>query len=228
MKIGIALLLLLGFFSFTEVAAIRYVNPPFTPWMAWQWLRSRMVSHDAREPFRMPHVRWVRLESISPHLVRAVLAGEDQRFLSHHGFDLVEIQEALEELAATRRMRGASTITMQVARTVFLWPSRTWTRKGLEGYYTVLVELLWSKKRIMEVYLNTVDWGDDIVGADSAARVYFQKSASRLNPTEAALLAAVLPNPHDWSPIHPNEHVRGRQRRILRDMEKMPSTLAGR
>jgi monofunctional biosynthetic peptidoglycan transglycosylase len=218
------LLLILCIVSAGEVLWIRFYNPPFTLWMGWQWLSSRALSDRPEGPYVMPRIYWRSLKQISPYLIRAVLAGEDQRFLSHRGFDLVEMQDAFEEMLASGRMRGASTITMQAARTVFLWPSRNWPRKVLEAYYTVLLELLWDKKRILEVYLNTVDWGDGIAGAEAAAKHYFRKTSSGITSSEAALLAAVLPNPHAWSPVRPSDSVKERQRRILRDMEKMPVT----
>jgi monofunctional glycosyltransferase len=221
---SVGLLLILCIVSAGEVLWIRYHNPPFTLWMGWQWLSSRVLGERPEGPYVMPRLYWRNLKQISPYLVQAVLAGEDQRFLSHHGFDLVEMQGALEEMLASGRMRGASTITMQAARTVFLWPSRNWPRKILEAYYTVLLELLWDKKRILEVYLNTVDWGDGIAGAESAAKHYFRKSSSGITPSEAALLAAVLPNPHAWSPVQPSDAVKEHQRRIMRDMDKMPSS----
>jgi len=213
---------LLCVLSFAEVLAFRFFNPPFTTFMAWRWVASRIVSEPGEEPSKMVRLHWRTLKQISPHLIRAVLAAEDQRFLSHHGFDFVEMQEALREMLSSRRIRGASTISMQVARTVFLWPSRTWLRKLYEAYYTLLIELIWSKKRIMEVYLNTVDWGDGIMGAEPAARKYFRRSAAELSQSEAAMLAAILPNPHFWSPVNPTEHLRERQRKIMKDMDKMP------
>ncbi len=214
-------LLLLCAISFAEVLAFRFFNPPFTTFMAWRWLASRIQSAPDEEPYKMDRIHWRTLRQVSPSLIKAVLAAEDQRFLSHHGFDFVELQEALREMLSSRRMRGASTISMQVARTVFLWPSRTWLRKIYEAYYTLLLELIWPKKRIMEVYLNTVDWGEGVVGAESASRKYFRRSSAELTPSEAAMLAAILPNPHSWSPVNPTEHLRERQRRILKDMDKM-------
>jgi monofunctional biosynthetic peptidoglycan transglycosylase len=225
LRIAVGLFLTLCLLSLAGIVSFRFLNPPFTAWMACQWVEDRFFGPSGEEPFRMPRIQWRSLNQVSPHLVRAVLAGEDQRFLSHNGFDFIELREAVEDMVTTRRMRGASTITMQVARTVFLWPSRTWFRKLTEAYYTVLIELLWGKRRIMEVYLNTVDWGDGIVGAESAAKAYFGKSASRLTPSEAAMLAAILPNPHAWSPTNPGPYVKERQRKILKDMEKMPSSL---
>jgi monofunctional biosynthetic peptidoglycan transglycosylase len=222
-KFCAALLLIFGVLSGAEVLLLRSIDPPFTTFMGWKWIESRVCTLPDEEPYRLPDLQWRTLKHISPHLIKAVLAAEDQRFLSHRGFDFVEMQDALRDIQVSGRIRGASTITMQVARTVFLWPSRTWLRKLLEAYYTVVIEILWSKKRIMEVYLNTVDWGNDLVGAEAAARMYFHKGAGGVTPPEAALMAAVLPNPHAWSPIHPSEYVKERQRRIMKDMEKVPS-----
>jgi monofunctional biosynthetic peptidoglycan transglycosylase len=154
-------------------------------------------------------------------VIKAVLAAEDQRFLIHHGFDFVEMRKALGDILSARRTRGASTISMQVSRTVFLWPERSLTRKVAEAYYTILIEMLWSKRRILEVYLNTVDWGTGIIGVEAAARSYFQTGAHRITPSQGALLAAVLPSPHRWSPNRPSRYVRARKKRIMRDMEKI-------
>ncbi|MCP4667753.1 MAG: monofunctional biosynthetic peptidoglycan transglycosylase, partial [Deltaproteobacteria bacterium] len=152
----------------------------------------------------------------------AVLAAEDQRFTSHRGFDFAEMNKAIKDMALKKGFRGASTITMQVARTVFLWPGRIWLRKAAEAYYTVLIETFWSKKRILEIYLNMVDWGTRLIGAEAASRYYFGISCASLSPSQASLLAAVLPSPHRWSPKKPNAHVLRRQKRILRDMKHMP------
>lgn len=216
-----ACLLFLGLFlvlSALQVAVLRFVNPPFTGTMISNWVADRMAGREAQ----WPDPAWRPLRKISPHLRRSVLAGEDQRFTAHNGFDLVEVNQAFQDVLAGGRVRGASTITMQVARTVFLWPGRNLARKSLEAYYTVLIEGFWSKKRILEVYLNTVDWGEDVVGAEMASKKYFRTNASSLTAEQAALLASVLPSPHHWSPEHPTEYVRERQRRILDDMRKMP------
>jgi monofunctional biosynthetic peptidoglycan transglycosylase len=204
--------------SVLQVAALRFVNPAFTGAMISNWVADKIAGQEAR----WPDPKWRSLRKISPHLRRSVLAGEDQRFTAHSGFDFVEMNQAFQEVLAGGRVRGASTITMQVARTVFLWPGRSLARKSLEAYYTVLIEMFWSKKRILEVYLNTVDWGEDVVGAEMASRKYFRTNASYLTAEQAALLAAVLPSPHHWSPEHPTEYVRERQKRILEDMRKMP------
>ena len=209
-------LILLGLvtFSILQVSIIRFFNPPATPLMVYHWLSEGKVDF-----------RWRSLSEISPFLQRAVIAAEDQRFLSHHGFDWKEIEQAFEEYQKEDRVRGASTITMQVARNIFLWQGYSWLRKGLEAYYTALIELLWPKWRIMEVYLNVVELGPEMFGAEAAAHRYFGFSAASLTKPQAALLAAVLPNPHRWSPKHPSQYIRKRQSTILREMKKFETTL---
>lgn len=204
--------------SLSQVLLLRFFDPPFTARTGWTWLEKKLTTGLDKRPL----YRWRQLKDISPHLRQAVLAGEDQRFLSHHGFDFVEMNEAFWNILAERGTRGASTITMQAARTVFLWPGRSWLRKMAEAYYTVLIELFWSKERIFEIYLNTVDWGEGIMGAEAASRNYFRRSSSRITATQAALLAAVLPNPRKWSPVNPSTYVEERKRRIMHDMWKMP------
>ncbi len=216
-KWGCGLLVMLLLVSILQVFSLRYIDPPFfliTPF------KSIALGFSPQTPEMSMH--WRSLKQISPHAQKAVLAAEDQRFLTHKGFDFIELNDALKDMAKGKGYRGASTITMQVARTVFLWPSRTWIRKGLEAYYTILLELFLSKKRILEVYLNTVDWGKGIRGVGAAAEAYFHVSAGRLSRGRAALLAAVLPSPHRWSPTKPNARVLRRQKRILKDMNKMP------
>ena len=201
-----------------QVLTLRFLNPPATVSMAWNWLKGQFGS----KPYTWPKYPWRSLEDISPHLIKAVLAGEDQRFFSHHGFDLIEMDRALRDALTSGKTRGASTLTMQTARSVFLWPERSFIRKSMEAYYTILIELLWNKRRIVEVYLNTVDWGRGVVGVEAAARRYFRKSSNQLKPSEAAALAAILPSPHRWSPTNPDPVVRGRVERILKDMEHIP------
>jgi len=149
---------------------------------------------------------------ISPRLERAVIAAEDQNFCTHHGFDWVNINKAMEDHKRhpSKPMRGASTISQQTARTLFLVPMRSWIRKGLEAYLTVLLENLWPKKRILLAYLNLVDWGDGIFGAEAAASAYFGTDAGSLDSDQAARLAAILPNPHKWKAAHPGRYVRRR------------------
>jgi monofunctional biosynthetic peptidoglycan transglycosylase len=217
LKLVLKVFCLLLIFTVLQVLILKMVDPPMTTRMAYQWVKIKLGTEDGP----MPRYQWRPLNKISVHLVRAVLAGEDQRFLSHHGFDFIEMNEALQDMVAGERLRGASTISMQTARTVFLWQDRSWLRKSLEAYYTVLIELVWGKRRILEIYLNTVDWGNDMVGAGAAAGGYFRKTAAALNPEEGALLAAILPSPHHWSPAQPSPYVRERQRKILRDMNDM-------
>lgn len=214
---GWKLTLVLCLLTLIQVFSLRFANPPFTGVMVWHWIHNRDAITDVRL-----RDTWRPLNQISPHLRKAVLAGEDQRFLVHHGFDFTEITQALKDILRDRGFRGASTISMQVARTVFLWPKRTWVRKLVEAYYTSLIEILWTKRRILEIYLNTVDWGERIMGAEAASRRYFGVASLLLSPSQAALLAAILPNPHDWSPTHPSAHVLRRQAKILQDMQKMP------
>ncbi len=162
--------------------------------------------------------QWVPLEALSPKLQLAVVCAEDQAFLEHWGFDFQAIGEALEHNRKSRRIRGASTISQQTAKNVFLWPGRSWLRKGLEVYFTFLIETFWSKERIMTVYLNVIEFGDGIYGAEAAARHFFNKSASQVSREEAALLAAVLPNPLKRNPARPSSLVYHRQQWILGQM----------
>ena len=161
----------------------------------------------------------VSLNEISPNLVRAVIAAEDARFCTHHGFDLEAIEAAIRANADGGRLRGGSTISQQTAKNLFLWPDRSWVRKGAEAYFTVLIETLWPKKRILETYLNSAEWGDGVFGAEAAARVNFGKSGRRLTRLEAARLAAVLPSPNRWSADAPGPYVRARTRSILGRMQ---------
>ena len=161
------------------------------------------------------------LDRVAASVPRAVIASEDNLFCEHSGFDWRAIGDAAEEYAAGRRMRGASTISMQVAKNLFLWPGRDFVRKGIEAYLTVFVELLWSKRRIMEVYLNIAEWGDGIYGVDAAARAHFGKAPAALTPREAALLAAVLPNPREWSPARPTPYIAGRSDVIARRVAQL-------
>jgi monofunctional biosynthetic peptidoglycan transglycosylase len=165
--------------------------------------------------------RWLPLDSISPFLVEAVIASEDNQFQEHWGFDFEAIRKANELNKKSKRMRGASTISQQTAKNVFLWPDRTWVRKGFEVYFTGMIELCWSKRRIMEVYLNVIEMGNGIYGAEMAAQTFFKKSAKNLNRNEAALIAAVLPNPRKWHPDAPTAYISYKKQRILEAMEKV-------
>ncbi len=218
LKIGLKVTVALVMISLVQVVLLNWLAPPFTMRVAWNTF-SRLIKSERHPP---PAYIWRPLDKISPHLQRAVLAAEDQRFLEHHGFDMIEIRQALKDIFLEQKIRGASTISMQTARTVYLLPDRGFTRKILEAYYTLLIELIWPKKRILEVYLNTVDWGTGIMGAEAAALKYFNRHADQLTRRQAALLAAILPNPHRFSPVKTDAYVKIRSRRILADMDRMP------
>ena len=214
--IGIALFFFV-ILSVLQVVLLRFINPPFTVMSAWEGIRNMGSGKEVASI-----EEWRPLNEIAPHIRKAVLAAEDQRFLSHNGFDFTEINEAMRDMVSKKGFRGASTISMQTARTVFLWPARSFWRKILEAYYTVLLEIFWTKERILEIYLNTVDWGKGIMGVETASRTYFHISSAHVSKRQAALLAAILPSPHRWSPTKPSPYVLKRQRRILRDIKKMP------
>lgn len=172
------------------VILYRFVPVPLTPLMI-----IRCVQQVSRgEQIRLKH-HWVPMEDISKYLPVAVMASEDQRFLQHHGFDVIEIRNAIEEKLAGERQRGGSTISQQTAKNVFLWPASSWVRKGFEVYFTALIELFWTKERIMEVYLNSIEMGDGIYGAEAVAQQHFNRTAKELTRTNCALIAATLPNP---------------------------------
>jgi len=215
----IKLMVIFILFSVTQVTFVRYFNPPFTIPMIGLWVTNLFSS----EKEIMPRHEWRDMKDISPLLIKAVMAGEDQRFASHHGFDMVEMNKAYDDIVKnkTKRARGASTITMQLARTLFLWKDRDLARKALEAYYTVLLELFLNKTRIMELYLNTVDWGTGIMGAEAASQNYFKVSAVKVTDYQAAGMAAVLPNPHKWSPVNPGPYVRTRISTIMGYMGDM-------
>ena len=169
------------------------------------------------------HHTWVSLEKISPHLPVAVMASEDQRFLVHHGFDYEAIQRAINHNRTHINKHGASTISQQTAKNVFLWNGRSWVRKGLEAYFTFLIELFWSKQRIMEVYLNSIEMGENIYGAEAVAEEHFNKSALALSRSNCATIAATLPNPLKFSSKQPSSYVRKRKGEIERQMRFIPS-----
>ena len=185
----------------------------------WRWLAPPTTSFMVQErfgvsgPAREVGYRWVSWDEISPHLRIAVVAAEDQKFPTHHGFDLQAISHALRD--GDGPQRGASTISQQVAKNLFLWPGRSVLRKGLEAYFTLWIEALWPKRRILETYLNVAEFGPGIFGAEAASRDFFGTSARALSPEQASLLAAVLPSPKRWSAARPSPWVRDRARAIL-------------
>jgi len=170
------------------------------------------------------HHDWVPLEKMSVYMPVAVIASEDQNFMKHHGFDFDAIQKAAKENeSGKKRLRGGSTISQQTAKNVFLWPGRSWIRKGFEAYFTFLIELMWSKQRIMEVYLNSIEMGDGIYGVDAVAEYHFDKEANDLFRSECALIAATLPNPRKFNSEHPSRYMRKRQRQIEHEMRFIPA-----
>jgi len=166
--------------------------------------------------------KWVPFEKISKHLPMAVIASEDNKFATHNGFDFEAIQQAVEESEKGKRKRGASTISQQTAKNVFLWPESSWVRKGFEVYFTVLIEFCWSKERIMEVYLNSIEMGKGIYGAEATARAKFSTTAKELSRGQCALIAATLPNPIRFDSANPSRYILRRQGRILRIMQLIP------
>ena len=200
------ILLVLGVVAVVPAGLIlifRFVPPPITPLMLGTWIAEGPITR-----------RWVPIEAISPNLVRAVIASEDGKFCSHYGFDLEAIDKALAHNASSRTLRGASTISQQTAKNLFLSPNRTWIRKGIEAYLTVLIEALWPKRRIMETYLNIAEWGPRLFGAEAAAQANFRKPAAKLSVLEAARLATVLPNPRSYRADAPGPYVAGQSQVI--------------
>ncbi|HOK35838.1 MAG TPA: monofunctional biosynthetic peptidoglycan transglycosylase [Paludibacteraceae bacterium] len=194
----------------------RFVPVFFTPLML---IRSVEAISDGEAP--KINKKWVSIEKISPNMIQAVAAAEDDQFMEHHGFSFEAIHKAIQHNKRSRRIRGGSTISQQTAKNVFLWPHRSYLRKGLEAYFTVLIELFWTKERIMEVYLNVIETGDGIYGVEAASLEYFGKHASKLTKPEAALIAACLPNPRRFNPAHPSPYILRRQAAIMRMMEKI-------
>ncbi len=206
----------LGWFGLTLalVLLFRFVNPPLSSFMLQRVVEATWKQDPA---FRLQH-RWVPLERIAPALRLAVVASEDQKFPRHHGFDFDALRQAAAEHLAGEGRRGGSTISQQTAKNLFLWPGRSWIRKGLEAYFTVLIEATWPKRRILEVYLNIAQFGRDIYGAEGAALAHFGKPALWLTEDEASRLAAVLPAPNRHSPEPPSAHVQQRSAWIRQQM----------
>jgi monofunctional biosynthetic peptidoglycan transglycosylase len=186
------------------VIVYRFLPPPITVLMVERMIEGQGLDH-----------RWRPLGEMSPTLPRAAIAAEDARFCTHHGFDFIAIEKAVSHNdRRPNRIRGGSTISQQTAKNVFLWPERSWVRKGFEAYFTVLIELIWGKPRIMEVYLNTVEMGPGVYGVEAAAQKYFHVGAGNVSPVQAARLIAILPSPLKWQVIDPGAYVRRRDRRI--------------
>jgi monofunctional biosynthetic peptidoglycan transglycosylase len=195
------------------VLLYKFVPVPITPLMVIRVVEQKMdnkeavLSHD-----------WVPLTEISVHLQKAVIASEDQKFLTHNGFDIEAIQKAREANAKGKKLRGGSTISQQTAKNVFLWPGRSYFRKGMEAYFTVLIEFFWSKERILEVYLNSIEMGNGVYGAHEASRVWFKKKPDKLSSREAASIAAILPNPRVYKATNSSRYINRRKNAIERQM----------
>jgi monofunctional biosynthetic peptidoglycan transglycosylase len=207
----------LATFAVAPVLALRWIDPPTSAFML-----ERRVEGLANPARRVPVAyHWVDLDAVSMNARLAMVAAEDQKFLEHDGFDFESIEKATERNQRDGRTRGASTISQQVAKNLFLWPGRNYLRKGLEAGYTVLIEVLWSKRRILEVYLNIAEFGDGTYGVEAASRRFFHKSSSRLTRYEAALLAAVLPSPKRMRADRPSRYVERRAWWIERQMIRL-------
>ena len=210
--------IVVAFFASTILSVIlyRFVPVVLTPMMVLRCVQQLKEGRD----LKLSH-HWVPLERISVDMPAAVMAGEDARFLDHHGFDFDAIVSAAERnhKHPEKRKLGASTISQQTAKNVFLWPGRSWLRKGFEVYFTGLIELFWSKQRIMEVYLNSIEMGDGIYGADAVAEQHFNTTAKDLTRAQCALIAATLPNPRRFNSAKPSKYMLKRQKRILREMK---------
>jgi monofunctional glycosyltransferase len=201
--------------SICSVVLFRFVPVPFTLLMLQRCMEQKVDGKDIKLK-----KDWTSIHDMSAAMPLAVIASEDQKFEEHFGFDLDAIQKAekYNERHKGKRLKGASTISQQTAKNVFLWPSRSWVRKGFEVYFTFLIEIFWSKQRIMEVYLNVIEMGDGIYGVSAASDEFFHKSPKSLSVREAALIAAVLPNPRKWSPARPSPYIQRKAGRIMHFM----------
>jgi len=211
-------LILIGFFGTTIlwVLLYRFVNPPITLLMIDRGFERKSAGKDWKID-----KTWVPFEQISINLKKAAVASEDQLFLEHHGFDLTAIERAIEKNQHSNKLIGGSTISQQTAKNVFLWPGRSYVRKAFEAYFTMLIEALWSKERIMEVYLNVIEMGDGIYGIEAASQDYFNKPASDLTKKQASLIVGVWPNPLKWSPVKPTRYIRHRSFLIMKNMARL-------
>lgn len=209
---------MLWFFAISILLVIvfKWVPIPFTPLMAIRAVENKWEGKDAV----LSH-DWVPLEEISPNLQKAVIASEDGNFLNHYGFDFQAMQKAFKNNQKGKRIKGGSTISQQTAKNVFLWQGRSYLRKGLEAYFTVLIELIWGKERIMEVYLNSIEMGKGVYGAEEAAKHWYRKSAVNLTKREAAGIAAILPNPLKYKATNSSSYIERRKDKILRNMRNV-------
>jgi len=216
-RLGRAIKKLVLWFLLTSVFSVfifKVINPPITPLMVIRMVQQKSQGRSVRV-----EKSWMPLEKISPNMVHAILASEDQKFMDHNGFDIDAITNAIRNNTKGKRILGGSTVSQQTAKNVFLWPGRDWVRKGLEVYFTFVMELLWSKERILEVYLNVIEFGDGVYGVEAASKYYFHKSASRLNKMEAAALAAIVPSPLKRNPLLPSVRMQNNIQRIIQNMQ---------
>ncbi|MES2418390.1 MAG: monofunctional biosynthetic peptidoglycan transglycosylase [Bacteroidota bacterium] len=202
--------------SILWVLSYRFINPPITLLM----VQRNMERKTDGKKMKLAK-KWVKFADISDNMKRAAVSAEDQLFLKHIGFDIKAIEKAYADNAKGKKVKGGSTISQQTAKNVFLWPGRSYIRKGFEAYFTLLIELLWSKERILEVYLNVIEMGDGIYGAEAAAQAYYGKSCSNLTRSEASLIAACFPNPLRWNPNKATKYIKHRQYLIMRNMRRL-------
>jgi len=199
------------------VLAYRFINPPITLLMIMRNIERKSDGKSFKT-----EKKWVDFNDISDNMKRAAIAGEDQKFIHHMGFDMTAIGRAYTaNKVGNGKVKGGSTISQQTAKNVFLWPGRSWLRKGFEAYFTVLIEIFWSKERILEVYLNVIEMGDGIYGAEAAAQSYYNKSCRKLSRSEAAMIAACFPNPIRWTPLHPTKFIRHRHYLIMQNIRRL-------
>jgi monofunctional biosynthetic peptidoglycan transglycosylase len=195
------------------VILFKFVPVPFTPLMGIRALEQK----EAGKEMTCSH-DWVSLDEIAPNLQKAVIASEDATFLSHNGFDFRAMQKAFKNNSKGKKLKGGSTISQQTAKNVFLWQGRSYLRKGLEAYFTVLIEIFWGKERIMEVYLNSIEMGDGVYGVEAASQHWYRKSAKLVSKREAAGIAAILPNPRKFKASHSSSYTERRKGRIMKHM----------
>lgn len=202
--------------SILSVIIFKWVPVPITPLMMTRAIENKMDGKD----MILTH-DWEPIENISPNLQKAVIASEDGNFLKHNGFDFKAMQKAFKNNQKGKRLKGGSTISQQTAKNVFLWQGRSYLRKGLEAYFTVLIELIWGKERIMEVYLNSIEMGNGVYGAEAAAQHWYRKSAKDLSQREAAGIAAILPNPRKYKATNSSSYIERRKGKIVRVMNQI-------
>jgi monofunctional biosynthetic peptidoglycan transglycosylase len=218
LKLSIRLFLFFIFLTVIPVIVFKFLPPPVTPLMFLRALEMKASGDSVKSTYK-----WISIDEMSPNLYQAAVAAEDDHFMTHHGFDLDALQQAYEANQKTdTKIKGGSTISQQTAKNVFLWPHRDYLRKGLEAWFTVLIEFIWGKERIMEVYLNIVELGDGVYGVEAASQKYFKKHASKLTKYEAASLIAVLPNPHIYKVLNPSSYTSQYRNAIAYRMGMLP------